>query len=232
MAAVLACGPDALLSHRSAAALWGLLSAAGSQVDVTAPGCRGRGRPGIALHRVRSLHADDRAIRESIPVTAPARTLLDLSEVLRPRRLTLAFEEAERLGLLDMRALHGLWERSPGRRGLQPLGGLLSEGRDPPNTRSALERRFVELCRGENLPLPTLNAGVAGFEVDALWPDERLIVELDGYAFHRTRGAFERDRIRDADLQLAGYRVLRITSRRLEQEPAAVAETVRSLLDG
>jgi very-short-patch-repair endonuclease len=109
---------------------------------------------------------------------------------------------------------------------------LLTEGHDPPDTRSALERRFVEFCREQNLPAPVLNAAVAGFQVDAIWPGERLIVELDGFAFHRTRGSFERDRIRDADLQLAGYRVLRITSRRLEREPEAVARTLRSLLAG
>jgi hypothetical protein len=230
MAAVLACGPGALLSHRSAAALWGLLSTASSHVDVTAPDRRGRGRPGIVLHRVRRLHPDDRALRDRIPVTAIARTLLDLAEVLNPRRLASVFEAAERLGLLDIRALVALYERSPGRRGLQSLGALLSEARDPPNTRSALERRFVELCFEEKLPPPALNVAVVGFEVDALWPRQRLIVELDGYAYHRTRGAFERDRIRDAHLQLAGYQVLRVTSRRLEHEPAVVAQTVRSLL--
>jgi very-short-patch-repair endonuclease len=116
--------------------------------------------------------------------------------------------------------------------GLRPLKALLSEARDPPETRSALERSFVEVCARENLPFPVLNRSVGAFEVDALWPRERLIVELDGYAFHRTRGAFERDRLRDAELQLAGYRVLRITSRRLEREPALVAKTVRALLGG
>jgi hypothetical protein len=231
MAAVLACGPDAVLSHRSAAGLWGLLRAAGSRIDVTTTDRRGRGRPGIVLHRVRKLHEDDRALRDAIPVTAVARTLLDLAEVVHARRLGVAFEEAERLGLLDVRALHALWGRSRGRAGLRPLRSLLSEGRDPPETRSALERRFVEVCGRQNLPPPVLNARVGAFEVDALWPRERLIVELDGYAFHRTRGAFERDRLRDSDLQLAGYRVLRITSRRLEREPAVVAETVRALLD-
>jgi len=230
MAAVLACGPDALLSHRSAAALWGLQSSAASRIDVTAPGRRGRGRPGIVLHRVGSLHGSDRARRDGIPVTAVARTLLDLAELVSPNQLGRAFEEAERLRLLDLQSLQAVRDRSPGRRGLRALGGLLVEGREPLEARSELERRFVELCREANLPLPALNTAVVGHEVDALWPRQRLIVELDGYAFHRTRAAFERDRARDLDLQLAGYRVLRITSVRLDRERAAVATAVRSLL--
>ena len=100
----------------------------------------------------------------------------------------------------------------------------------PPATRSELERRFVEVCGEAGLPRPAVNVVVAGLEVDMVWADRKLVVELDGYAFHRTRAMFERDRIRDASLALAGYRVLRVTYRRLEHQPAAVAETVRSLL--
>jgi predicted transcriptional regulator of viral defense system len=230
MAAVLACGPDALLSHRSAAALWGLQSSAASRIDVTAPGRRGRGRPGIMLHRVGRLQDEDRSSRDGIPVTTVARTLLDLAESVSPRQLGRALEEAERLRLLDLQALHSVRDRSPGRQGLRALSILLADGREPLEVRSELERRFVELCREANLPLPALNAPVAGHEVDALWLRQRLIVELDGYAFHGTRAAFERDRARDLELQLAGYRVLRVTSRRLDRERPAVAAAVRSLL--
>lgn len=231
MAAVLACGDGALLSHRSAAALWGFASAAGSRVHVAATGRSRRGQPGIALHQVRRLHPDDRAVRDAIPVTAVARTLLDLAEVVGPRQLQRAFEEAERLRLLDVRAISWLLERSPGRHGLRSLGALLSHHCGPlPETRSELERSFVNLCGDAGLPLPSVNVKVADLEVDAVWPDRRLVVELDGYAFHRTRAAFERDRARDAELQLAGYRVLRVTARRLVDEPTAVAETIRLLL--
>ena len=231
MAATLACGPAAVLSHRPAGALWGLCPSAASVVDVTAPGRSRRGRPGIRLHQVRTLHAGECSRRHGIPVTTVPRTLLDLAEVLRPRELERAFDEAERLRLLDVRAVERLCDRSPGRRGLRPLTDLLArEHLPPPETRSTLERRFFELCRDAGLPRPAVNAHVAGFEVDAAWPSARLVVELDGYAFHRTRAAFERDRARDAALQLAGQRVVRITHRQLEEEPNNVVATVRSLL--
>lgn len=231
MAAVLACGPTALLSHRSAAALWGLRPSLGTRVDVTAPGRSRHRQAGIVLHRVRDLHRDDRTQRRGIPVTTVPRVLLDLAEVLRSRELERALEEADRLRILDVRALERLCWRSPGRRGLRPLGELLTEHRLPaPRTRSELERRFLDLCRDARLPRPVVNVVVAGFEVDAVWIGARVVVELDGYAFHRTRAAFERDRVRDTALQLAGYRVLRVTHRRLEAEPAAVTEAVRSLL--
>jgi hypothetical protein len=159
--------------------------------------------------------------------------LLDLAEVLSPPRLVRVIEEAERLRLFDRHAIDRLVERSHGRKGLRrliPLLGAVDEA--PPPTRSELERRFLALCKHEHLPPPEVNVWLAGFEVDALWREQRLVVELDGFAFHGARLAFERDRMRDAAIQLAGYRVLRVTHRRLEAEPGAVAGTVRALLDG
>ena len=231
MAAVLACGSEALLSHRSAAALWAFRPAAGPLVDVTTTRSR-HGERGIRVHRVRALDPEDRTRRDGIPVTTVARTLLDLAETVSPTQLQRAFEEADRLGLLDVRALECLGDRCPGRRGLKPLAALLAMHRDPaPMTRSELERRFLDLCRNAGLPPPVVNATVAGMEVDMLWPREKLVVELDGHAYHRTRAAFERDRVRDAVLQQAGHRVLRVTRRRLGAEPVVVVKTVRSLLD-
>ena len=231
MAAVLACGTGAFLSHQSAGALWGLRPTSRATIDVTTPG---RTRPissGISVHRVRHPHSDDRCVRDGIPVTTVARTLLDLAEVVSPTQLRRAFEEADRLELIDIRAIEQLLERSRGRRGLKPLAAVLATHRGPaPPIRSELERLFLDLCHRTDLPPPSVNAHVADLEVDALWPEQRLIVELDGYAFHRTRASFEHDRTRDATLQLAGYRVLRVTHRRLEAEPAAVADAVRSLL--
>ena len=158
------------------------------------------------------------------------RTLLDLAGLVSPDQLRRALEQAERLQLLDLRAAQALCERSPRRQGLRALSTLLADDREPLEVRSELERRFVGFCQEADLPLPALNTMVAGHEVDAFWPRQRLVVELDGYKFHRGRGAFERDRVRDLDLHVAGYRVLRITSRRLDRERAAVAAAVRSLL--
>jgi hypothetical protein len=164
-------------------------------------------------------------------VTSVARTLLDLSESTRPWLLKRAIEEAERQGLFDLRALDRLLTRSTGRHGLRSLRAALRDYQPPVFTRSELERRFRDLCRAAGFPSPGSNLWVEGAEVDMVWPDKRLIVELDSHEFHRTRAAFERDRMRDTALQLAGYRVLRITDRRLESEPEEVAASVRALLD-
>ncbi|MGI8804730.1 MAG: type IV toxin-antitoxin system AbiEi family antitoxin domain-containing protein [Thermoleophilaceae bacterium] len=203
MAAVLACGPGAMLSHRDAAELWGLRESAAAAIDVTAIGRSRHSQPGIRVHRPRSLHPEDRTIRDGIPVTSLARTLLDLAEVLNPRQLDHAVEEAERRRLLDLRAIERLLRRSRGHRGVRPLRKALAGQLPGLGARSELERRFVDLCRDGGLPLPALNTSVERFTVDALWPKERLVVELDSYAFHRTRKAFEGDRERDAVLQLA-----------------------------
>lgn len=231
MAAVLACGPGALLSHRSGAAHWDMLRDHRSVVDVTAPGRTRYGRAGIVVHRPRCLHPGDRTVHDGIPVTSVARTLLDLAEELPPRPLERAFEEAERPRILDMRAVARLCERRRGHHGLKPLLHLLHSCRSiVPETRSDLEIQFLDLCRDHGLPPPAVNVMVAGYEVDAFWPRGRLVVELDSRTHHQRRAAFEEDRVRDAALQLAGHRVLRVTYRRLVNEARAVAETVRSLL--
>jgi hypothetical protein len=231
MAAVLAFGPTALLSHRSAGALWGLRPTSAHRIEVTVAAHHRSSRDRIHVHVARRLGAEDGTQRESIPVTTVPRTLLDLAEVLSPTQLQRVFEEADRLDLVDMREIEGLLARSHGRRGLRALRATLASRRGPPpRTRSELERRFLDLCREADLPLPSPNALVAGLEVDAVWPASRLVVELDGFAYHRDRAAFERDRERDAILQLAGYRVLRFTHRRMESEPAAVIGALRGLL--
>jgi hypothetical protein len=179
---------------------------------------------------VRQIHADDQAERDGIPVTTVARTLLDLAEVLTPQKLERAVDQAERLELFDLRAVDALRERSHGRRGLAALDAVLADYRGPVPIRSELERQFLDLCRKANLPPPAVNALIAGIEVDAVWHDQRVAVELDGYDYHRTRQAFERDRVRDGVLQLAGYRVLGVTYRRLTTEPKQVISDLRALL--
>ena len=229
MAAVLACGEGAVLSHRTAAALWGLRRSSGARIDVTVPRT-GRCLGGIAIHRTRHLPPDHVTCVDVIPVTSVARTLLDLCDVVRPPERARAIEEAERLRIFDLTAVESVIEASPGRHGVGTLIAAVRAATAPEPTREELERLFLELCRAHGIPLPAVNIWVEGFEVDACWQHERLIVELDGWEFHRTRAAFERDRRRDAVLQLAGYRVLRVSWRWLQQEPAEVANTIHTLL--
>lgn len=205
LAAVLACGPGAVLSHRSAAALWDLATVPASRIEVSVAR-RVRGPARVVLHLSRALEADS-ASQAGIPVTTPNRTLVDLAAVVTARRLRRAVERAERLQLLDVAAIERLC--TGGRHGTGMLRSILSQyDQSIVWTRSELERSFLELGASAGLPVPLVNVQVAGWEVDMLWCEERLVVELDGYAYHRTRAAFERDRRRDADLQLAGYRVL------------------------
>ncbi len=228
MAAVLACGDGALLSHRSAAALWGLCGTPHGDVEVSAP--RGRTRPGIAVHEC-GVPREDRAIVNRIPVTSVARSLFDLAEVVDEHRLDAAFEEADRLGLLELRALEEVCARGQGRHALPRVRRLIDAARFPEPARSSLKARFLVFCRDHDLPTPQTNVLVLNREVDAFWPKPRLIVEVDGWSFHRHRAAFERDRARDAAMQAAGYRVIRVTHRRLEREPEAVATDLHRLLE-
>jgi hypothetical protein len=230
MAAVLACGPAAVLSHRDAAALFGLRPNNRSVIEVTAPRTR-RGGAGVQVHRARHPHPEDRAVQDGIPVTSLARTLLDLAEVVNARQLERAFDEADRRGLFDLRALERLRAQSRGRHGLKPLARVIEEKRpEPPMTRSEFENAFLDLCHAHGLPRPSTNLWIAGHEVDAVFQAERVVVELDSYAFHRSREAFETDRERDAAMHIAGYRPLRVTDRMMRRRPARTADTVRSLL--
>ncbi|HET6571052.1 MAG TPA: DUF559 domain-containing protein [Solirubrobacterales bacterium] len=228
MAAVLACGAGALLSHRSACALWGIAKPRKGPVDVTA--VVGRGRPGIAVHE--GAIADvDRTTADRIPVTTVARTLFDFAEVEADDDLRRAAEEADRLQMLRLPELEAVCARSPGRRALRPVRRLIDELKMPQDTQSPLEDRVLDLCREHGLPAPVAGARVLGREVDAFWPDRKLMVESDSWQFHRHRAAFERDRERDAAMQVEGYRVIRLTDRRLTREPAKVADDLRRLLE-
>jgi predicted transcriptional regulator of viral defense system len=230
MAAVLACGADALLSHRSAAALWGIAARRSGRIDVTVHRESSRSRPGIAIHRPRELQSGDRRSRYGIPVTAPSRTLLDLAGVLGAPALREAIQAADRCELLEVDRLIEIATHSSGRRGTGTLLSLLSRYRPLPETRSWLEDRFLPLVDDAGLSRPAVDVVVEGFEVDCLWPDERVIVELDSYGFHRDPETFESDRRRDVALQLAGYVVLRFTYRRVVDEPREViAELVAAL---
>jgi very-short-patch-repair endonuclease len=163
-------------------------------------------------------------------VTTVARTLFDMAEFVSLKRLESAWEEADRLGLLELRKIGRVCERGYGRRALRPIRRLLAEARAATITRSPLEDEFAAFCRDHGLPSPSFNTTVLGFEVDALWPRQRLAAELDSWEFHRHRAAFERDRSRDITLQVAGYRTIRITHRRLTQKALALAKDLRALL--
>jgi very-short-patch-repair endonuclease len=232
LAAVLAMGPEAFLSHRSAAALWGV-AADDHKVHVTAPGGRQvrPGRKGIQVHRCK-FEPEERTVREGIAVTTVARTLFDLAERSPPRELKGAWDEASRLRTLRVPEVVAIYERRPGRRlarrNIRPI--LLAEQRYVEDTDSPLEDRFVEFCAAHRLPPAQTNVLVEGDAVDVLWPAARLIIELDSWEFHSHRGAFDKDRSRDADHLLGGYRTVRVTHRRLSDEPERLAAQIRALL--
>jgi len=234
MAAVLACGPGAILSHRSAAALWDLRPHGGASIDVSSSRRTGYRLAGIDLHRTRTITASDAATVNGIPVTSVARTLLDLAGVVGPRSLERAVERAEILRVFDLRAIDAVLGRANGRHGIGALSTLLDRLRPNQVTRSELERRLVDLCESAALPSPRANfridLGDGALEVDFYWPSARLIVETDGFETHATRAQFERDRRRDQRLTLAGYTVIRFTWRQLEEAPHRVSATIASLL--
>lgn len=217
MAAFLACysdaasadGPDAAVSHASAAALWQMLPAASGAVHVSVLTANGRrARPGIVIHRPPSLSSGELTRKSGIQVTTPFRTLRDLKRTSPPA----AFQRAVRRAL-DLRLVAD-----------EDLGDA------PDLTRSELERMFLRLCRRRRLPAPEVNARVGGVEVDFLWRDARVVVETDGFSHHGDRFAFERDRARDARLQAGGYRVLRFTYRQVRDAPDDVAAALRGVL--
>ena len=226
----LACGPDAILSHHAAAALWELRPSPQSRIDVTAPGKRQH--EGIRCHVSRPLSPLDRTVIDAIPVASLERTMLDYAEVSLQRQLIGALEEAQRRNLLSSDRFEAMFDRHNGRRGIKRLKTALAQvdGDDAPWTQSHLERAFHELVVAHGLPLPQFNVLVDGELVDAVWPDQRLIVEVDGYGYHRSRRQFEADRRRDTRLQLAGWRVVRVTAERIVNEAAAVARDIRALL--
>jgi very-short-patch-repair endonuclease len=232
MAAVLACGPGAALSHAAAAALWELRPSDATIIDVSVPGRAGRmKRPGLRIHRPRTLRPDELTTRHGIPVTTPARTILDLAGSIAGSRIERLLDQAEILELTDYPSLDALARAHPGHKGAGKLTrALQAHTAGTTLTRSELEERFFKLCRVHALPRPEVNERVAGKEVDFLFAEQRLIVETDSWRFHRTRQAFERDRTRDATLLTLGYRTLRVTHRALESDPKSVGVTLKTVL--
>lgn len=254
LAATLACGPGAFVSHRSAAALLGLLEHAPVVVDVISPGGTGRGIDGICRHHVPHPRSLEAGTCNGVPCTSPSRTIVDLAGILGEQSMRHVVERAAVLRVLDVRMIEGLLSARR-RRGAPTLRAVLQpwhaidSGKSTtdrtsatrrttitPHLRSQLEARFLVLIRASDLPAPACNQrircgdGDAVIEVDFLWPQQRVVAETDGQQFHDDPVAFERDRKRDRELQSNGYRVVRFTHRQIEKEPDAVVSAIRRLL--
>ena len=232
LAAVLALGEGAVLSHVSAAALWGIRHSSSAYVHVTVPAAAGRQRRrGVVVHRSVTLGPADIDEQLGIAVTSVSRTLLDLASMLTRGRLERAIERSLALRLFDLRAVEAVLAANPRRPGATALGEIVACIHDEPSlTRRELEALMLDLCDAHAIERPEVNVLVDGLEVDFLWRAQRVIVETDGREQHQTPIAFHRDRERDERLTVAGYRVVRFTYRRLVNHPAAVAATLRALL--
>ncbi|WP_445148189.1 DUF559 domain-containing protein [Baekduia sp. Peel2402] len=234
LAAVLACGEGAALSHFDAASHHDLMASRGSKIHVIRPTNAGRAPDPkrIALHRVGTLRPEEVTTVDGIPTTTVARTLLDLARHVHHTKLEDVIQRAIRLHRFDLLDVRRCLQEHPRQPGAPKLRKLLAElaGRDAALLRSDLERRFLQLCDDHDLPRPAVNTRVEDLEVDFLWPQADLIAELDGYAFHTSRTAFERDRERDQRLAVAGYTVVRVTHHQATRRPAEVADRLRRLL--
>ena len=222
-AALLAVGGEAGVSHSSSAIAWRMTRNGGGDMEVTVKGRQVRSRPGLRVHSAAELELRE---LDGLLVTTPARTLLDLAA---REDVTRMLAEAQVLRIVSTAELRAELRRHPHHRGAARLGRML-DTTEP--TRSELERRFAQIIRDAGLPRPRFNARLWGYEVDALWERERVIVETDGWAAHGHRGAFERDRARDAALQARGYVVLRFTWRQVLEQPLLVATRIAQVLAG
>jgi very-short-patch-repair endonuclease len=212
-----------VISHRSAAALWGLATPHSDAVAVTIVGGESRRSDRtLLIHSTQALHRRDRATHNGIRVTAPARTLIDFASQATPDELEAAVSEAFALKLVTERRLDAAMARTPHRAGVGALRALLRSTGGPVITRSRGERQLRKLLAAARLPMPLFNQPLLGYVADVLWADRRLVVEFDGYQFHGHRLAFERDRQRDATLVAGGYRVIRLTWNQLTKESLAV----------
>jgi predicted transcriptional regulator of viral defense system/very-short-patch-repair endonuclease len=237
MAAVLACGPDAVLSHRNAAALHGIRDTARAKIDVTIPRRSSLRRPGIDVHRAPNLLPPDITVADNIPCTSVARTQLDLAEVVSYRSMERAFDESEVLELFDLRATRDQLTRNPTRPGSAIIKRVLEEHYVGSTlTESEIEEAFFALCRRYRLPKPQvqqwidLEDGGPMIRADFAWRRERVIVETDGAKFHGTAQARERDPRRDQRATVAGWRPIRTTKRQIVRRPQELGPTLVRLV--
>ena len=226
MAAVLSCGPEAVLSHESAAALWGIRADRGARIEVSVPAHVARRRPALVVHRRAELHAGELTQHKGIPVTSPALTLLDLAGRLERDALEAAINEADKFDLIDPEGLRKVLDGFGRRRGVALLRETLDR-RTFTLTRSKLERLFLPIARRAGLSRPETGVEVNGFVVDFYWPELGLVVETDGLRYHRTPAQQARDRLRDQAHLAAGMTPLRFTHAQVAFEPKHVERTLR-----
>ena len=230
MAATLACGANAVLSHRSAAAMYEILDPHPGPIHITVPHRHRRGDAGIVVHETASLGAHEIRERRGIPLTAPIRTLIDLSGACTPEDLERAVSEAFARRLTNLPSLQRAIEAYRGRRGVARIRALLDHG--PRLSRSPPERRLLRAIRGAGLPEPETNVMVGRWEVDFLWRDAGLAVEVDAYSTHSSPRAFERDRRKDADLAARGLMVQRFSADHVRDELEYVLAWIAARLAG
>jgi very-short-patch-repair endonuclease len=226
-AAVMACGPGTVVSHRSAAEMFGLLPETDRNLDVTVIGRNPHRQAGIRLHRPRALARHDVTNMRGIPVTSVARTICDLAATESPREVEQAFQEALYRKIVTPGDLARILSREPRRKGAPVIRALLNE---PRMTRSERERTLLKLIDQAQLPRPLTNVRLHGFLVDAYWPEHRLVLEFDGWRAHGHRHAFERDRKRDQIMLANALRAMRVTDRHLEYEPVALVARIAQAL--
>ncbi len=226
-AAALAGGANAVVSHRSAACLFGLVPDIAGDVEITVAGRNPGSHPGIRLHRVPELPRQEITAMNGLRITTIARTICDLAATESARETEHALQEALYRRVVTPRAIERVIAREPRRRGAPVIRALIE---DPRLTRSERERLLLRLIEAAQLPKPLTNVAVHGYPVDVFWPTESLVLEFDGWGAHGHRLAFESDRKRDQVLLAAGIRVLRITDRQLKHEPIAVAARIAQAL--
>lgn len=230
LAALLAVGPFAWLSNYSAAALWNMADALPAAVDVCVRGAARPDRAGLRIHSTSCLDPADVTTKHGLPVTRPARTLIDIAGKESPRHFGWILEQARSGKLVSDASLRDAVGRAPRGHGSAVVHAHLREVADPAFTRSGGERRLLELLRAARLPEPRVNAHVEGWEVDFWWPEKRFAIEFDGWDGHRSRAAFERDSVKQSQLAAVGIQLARVTGRRLRDEPyAVIAETAAAL---
>jgi Transcriptional regulator, AbiEi antitoxin/AbiEi antitoxin C-terminal domain len=227
-AAVLACGKGAVLGYGSAATLWGFNKYWDAPFEVIAP--TNRKHEGIRVHRSRTLTRQDITRQLGVPVTTPERTVLDIATRMSDERLTRVVNDGRRSGFLHLNDLADALDRNPRHPGRKRLMRFVEDSRD--HTNSPLEDEFLEFAKRYGLPEPVTNTHVLGYEVDVLFEAEKVIVELDGWEFHRFRSNFESDRNRDADMLAADFVTVRVTRERMHRDPGHEARRLITILEG